>query len=144
MVDFLFILSPPPSSSPVEGEEYWDLCMNATHIFTPCAQQKMWDTISLQKGGITWDISRAKKSPSPFAKRENFMESFHNHPPFLKGDRGGFCCALVFPKITAACSLYKQSLTIPPAQQVGFVRSKSQGVGFQVSGRKTKRLKPEH
>jgi len=44
-----------------------------------------------------------------------------NHlPPFLKGDRGGFCCAVVLPKITAAYLLYKQSLTLTPAQQVRF------------------------
>jgi hypothetical protein len=43
-------------------------------------------------------------------------------PPFLKGERGlpaialaqarragGFCCAVVFPKTTAAYSFYKQS-----------------------------------
>jgi hypothetical protein len=40
-----------------------------------------------------------------------------NHlPPFLKGDRGGFCCAVVLANITAAYLLYKQSETIPPAQ----------------------------
>ena len=31
------------------------------------------------------------------------------NPPFLKGDRGGFCCAVVFPKTTAAHSVHKQS-----------------------------------
>ena len=62
----------------------------------------------LQKGGIKWDFSQANK----------YL------PPFLKGDRGGFCCAVVFPKITAAYSLHKQRLTIPPAQQVGFKTTK--------------------
>ena len=47
----------------------------------------------LQKGGFKWDFSQAN----------NYL------PPFLKGDRGGFCCAVVFPKTTAAYSLYKHS-----------------------------------
>ena len=46
-----------------------------------------------------------------------------NHlPPLPKGDRGGFYCAFVFPKITAAYLLYEQSLTIPAAQPRGLKR----------------------
>jgi hypothetical protein len=33
---------------------------------------------------------------------------------------GGFCSAVVFPKISASYLLYKQSLPIPPGQQVDF------------------------
>jgi len=56
----------------------------------------------------------------PLTKGENLLESFQNHPPLIKGERGGFCCAVVFPKITSAYSLCEHSLTIPPAQQVHF------------------------
>ena len=61
----------------------------------------------LRKGGIKCDYLTCNKSSSPLAK----------------GDRGGFCCAFVFPKITAAYLLYEKSLTIQPAQQVGFESS---------------------
>jgi hypothetical protein len=53
-------------------------------------------------------------------KGGNLLKPLQNLPPLAKGDRGGFCCAFVFSKITAANLLYEQSSTIPPAQQVGF------------------------
>ncbi|MGD8994810.1 MAG: hypothetical protein PVH34_06320, partial [Syntrophobacterales bacterium] len=59
-----------------------------------------------QKGGFTWDSLQEK----------DFL------PPFLKGARGlpaialaqarragGFCCAVAFPKATAAYSVYKEN-----------------------------------
>ena len=59
-----------------------------------------------KKGGFKWDFSHAN----------NYL------PPFLKGDRGlpaialaqarragGFYCAVILPKTTAAYSLYTQS-----------------------------------
>jgi len=49
----------------------------------------------LQKGGIKWDISHANKSSSPFAKAAR-------HELAECGDRGGFSCAFVFPKIAAS------------------------------------------
>ena len=65
----------------------------------------------LQKGDFKWD----------FAQANDYL------PPFLKGDRGGFYCAVVLPKTTATYSLYKQSQNIPPAHQVGFEYSKKSG-----------------
>jgi hypothetical protein len=53
-------------------------------------------------------------------KGGNVLKPLQNLPPFVKGDRGGFCCAFVFQEITAAYLLYQQGFTIPPAQQVGF------------------------
>ena len=65
--------------------------------------------------------------PNPLYKRGEFVETPYNPPPLVKGDRGGFCCAFVFPKITAAYLLYEKSLTIQPAQQVGFESSNESG-----------------
>jgi len=53
-----------------------------------------------------------KKSPlTPLYERGEFVEITLKSSPFVKGDRGGFCCAFVLPKITAAHLLYELSYT---------------------------------
>jgi hypothetical protein len=50
--------------------------------------------------------------PTPLYKRgaanRTILYVTSHLPPLLKGDRGGFYCAFVFPKITAAYLLDKQ------------------------------------
>jgi hypothetical protein len=38
-------------------------------------------------------LANPKKSPlnPPFIKGGKFIGIYRNHPPFLKGERGGFC-----------------------------------------------------
>jgi hypothetical protein len=56
----------------------------------------------------------ASKSPlTPLYQRGNFVESFQNLPPFVKGDRGGFLClGFAFSKQVSHVSIYEHSLTI--------------------------------
>ena len=63
------------------------------------------------KGGLEIGLLTGERLSSPFSKaaRHERLDLSSSTGLAECGDRGGFCCAVFFPKTTAAYSLYKQS-----------------------------------
>ncbi|MGD9206980.1 MAG: hypothetical protein PVH39_00760, partial [Syntrophobacterales bacterium] len=71
----------------------------------------------LQKGGFQWDSLQENDYLPPFLKGDRGLPAIALACPLVprSGRRaqarraGGFCCAVVFPKATAAYAVYRQN-----------------------------------